>query len=60
MTTESLLALVQERGLRIELRDGRPVLVGAANNPEATDKLLAVLKIHREWIIERLKRESHD
>jgi hypothetical protein len=56
MTTDQVLGIVKERGLKIELRDDRPVLVGAANNREVTDKLLAVLKVHREWIIERLKK----
>ncbi len=58
MTTDQLLAIVKERGLKIELRGDRPVLVAPENSPEVSDKLLAVLKVHREWIIERLKREN--
>ena len=54
MNTKQLLQLVAERGLKIELVDGRPVLRGAANNPKVTDRLLAVLKFHRERIIAQL------
>ena len=53
MTTQKLLEIVHERGLKIELRDGRPVLIRNGNNDAVTDKLLAVLKIHRERIIQK-------
>lgn len=55
MSTDEVLAIVKERGLKIELRGERPVLVAPEKSPEVTDKLLAVLKVHRERIIERLK-----
>lgn len=57
MTTDEVLKIVKERGLTVELRDGRPHLIGSG--PEVTDRLLAVLKLHREWIIERLKNERN-
>lgn len=57
MSTPELMQLVKDRGLRIKLSsDGRPVLDGAAGNPAVTDRLLAVLKIHRERIVELLKK----
>ena len=56
MSTRELLNIVEKRGLRIVLKDGRPVLEGAAANPAVTGKLLAVLKIHRERIVSLLDR----
>lgn len=56
MTTDELLKIVEERGLRIELKEGRPVLVRPEGKGDVTDRLLAVLKVHRDWIIERLKK----
>jgi hypothetical protein len=55
MSTKELLEIVKSRGLRIVLRDGRPVLEGASGNPAVTDKLLSALRFHRERIIEILK-----
>lgn len=54
MSTQELLDIVGKRGLRLTLEDGRPVLKGAQGNPEVTDRLLTVLKIHRQRIIEIL------
>jgi hypothetical protein len=60
MSTKELLKLVAERGLTIELQDGRPVLKGASKRPgAATDKLLRVLKLHRDRIIELLQRKGN-
>jgi hypothetical protein len=60
MSTSKLLQIVKARGLRLELRDGRPVIVKGVGD-HCTDKLLAVLKIHREKIIEALKKtEDHE
>ncbi len=56
MTTKELMALVKERGLSVELRpDGTPVLKYGNNPAMKTDKLLKVLKLHRERIIAILK-----
>lgn len=54
MSTEQLLKIVKERGLRIEIKDGRPVLIRKAGDPALTDRLLAVLKRHRERIVTML------
>lgn len=59
MSTEQLLKIVKDRGLSIAIKEGRPVLVNAANNPAVTDKLLAVLKRHRDRIIDLLSRGDH-
>lgn len=56
MTTKQLLAIVEERGLKIVLQDGRPVLKRPQGNEGVTDKLLAVLKYHREQIIRELQK----
>jgi hypothetical protein len=56
MSTRELLRIVKERGLSIELRDGRPVLIRNGKDAAVTDKLLAVLKIHRDRIIKDLSR----
>ncbi len=59
MTTKRLLEIVKERGLRIVLDGDRPILKRPHGDTVAvTDKLLAVLKIHRERIVEELKREN--
>jgi hypothetical protein len=58
MTTAQLMAIVAERGLSIALKDGRPVLQQCAGKPEVTAELLAVLKFHREKIIEILKKQG--
>ena len=58
MRTTELLKIVADRGLKIALKDGRPVILNAANNKAATDKLLAVLTIHREKIIAILSKEG--
>jgi hypothetical protein len=55
MSTSDVLRIVKDRGLRIELRDGRPVLI-RPEKAEVTGKLLAVLAIHRERIIEFLRK----
>ncbi len=54
MTTTQLLRIVEERGLRIAMEDGHPVLFRAKNCGTVTDTLLKVLKHHRERIIEIL------
>lgn len=61
MTTREVLLLVKERGLTVELRDdGTPVLSGNTKNPKAkTDKLMKVLKLHRERIIALLKKDKN-
>lgn len=58
MNTEKVLAIVKDRGLKVFLADdGRPVLARNGHGEAVTDALLAVLKRHREKIIEHLKRE---
>ena len=57
MTTKEVLEILKARGIRVVLEDGRPVL----KSPPAgsvTPELLAVLKFHRQWIIEMLKRSA--
>ena len=51
MSTENVLKIVKERGLVIEIREGRLVITNGANNPAVTDNLLKVLKRHRERIV---------
>ncbi len=58
MSTRELLKLVEERGLKVAVRDGRPVLVRAAGSEAVTDKLLAVLKRHRQAIVELLAKDG--
>jgi hypothetical protein len=56
MSTDTLLAFLEERGLKVELTaDGTPTLRGPKE--EATPALLDVLKmpVHREEIVRRLK-----
>lgn len=54
MTTKELLAICKRRGLSITVKDGQPVIVAPTDRSAVTDKLLAVLKRHRERIIETL------
>lgn len=57
MSTQEVLKIVEARGLSIVLDNGRPVIKRARDNHGAiTDKLLAVLKRHRERIIAHLSR----
>jgi hypothetical protein len=61
MTTEQVLEIVKERELRLFLKDGNPVIDrnGAGEHgKKITDALLSVLKIHRERIIEILKKQE--
>jgi hypothetical protein len=59
VSTHELMNIVQARGLSIVLDNGRPVIKRARDNHGAiTDKLLAVLKRHRERIIAILSREG--
>ncbi len=51
MNTRQLMAIVQARGLKIEMHDGRPVIVPNGHRAEVTDALLAVLKVHKDRII---------
>ena len=55
MTTSKLLEIVKDRGIKLSLKDGRPVLIQANGSKACTDALLAVLKIHRDRIIEILR-----
>ena len=57
MTTTKLMLIVAKRGLSIILNNGRPELVRPAGNKGVTDALLAVLKRHRERIIEMLSAQ---
>lgn len=56
MTTPEVLEIVKARGLQVVLSEGRPVLRRPNGNDGVTDALLAVLKRHRERIIEHLRR----
>lgn len=49
MTTQQVLSIVEARGLKVVIVDGRPALRGPKD--EATPHLLAVLKRHREKIL---------
>lgn len=60
MSTKELLEIVKNRGLDVKLQNGEPVLVRPAGNKYVTDKLLAALKIHRQWIIEILMKKEKD
>lgn len=53
MTTEEVLRELERRGFKVELKDGKPALVG--DRQKATTALLAVLRWHREAIAERLR-----
>ncbi len=56
MTTQELLQIVTNRGLRLSLKDGGPVISGAKE--EITGPLLLCLKRHRERIIEILRSQQ--
>jgi hypothetical protein len=58
MTTREVLEIAKARGLKIVLDDDRPVIQRKKGDPAVTDKLLSVLRIHRERIIDMLKREG--
>ena len=58
MTTAELLSIVESRGLRIVLQDGRPVLVNPNGQGEVTDALMKVLKRHRDRIIEAIRQRE--
>lgn len=58
MTTKDVLKIVEDRGLKIVLKDGQPLLVRTPGSQTITDALLAVLKIHREWIIKHLSSKD--
>jgi hypothetical protein len=58
MRTTEVIEIVKQRGLRLELREGQPILVRPNGKGEVTDELLAVLKHHREPIIDLLQREK--
>lgn len=53
MTTNELLEIAKKRGLKIIVKEGRPMIVNPPSGA-VTDRLLAVLKIHREKIIAML------
>ena len=59
MTTKELLLIVERRGLRVVVENGRPILKRPNGNAGVTDALLAVLKRHREKIIELKSKEEH-
>lgn len=56
MSTQQVLEIVKARGMSVILKDGQPVLRTNGKNDAATDRLFAVLKWHRDRIIELLKR----
>lgn len=57
MSTDELLGIVTERGLRVILRPpGQLSLAGP--RPEMTPALMRVLKLHREMILERLRAKE--
>jgi hypothetical protein len=58
MTTKEVLEIVKARGLKIVLDGDRPIIQRKKGDPSVTDNLLSVLRIHRERIIEILKREG--
>jgi hypothetical protein len=58
VTTDELLRIVEQRGLKLALKEGSPVTCEGEDNPAVTDALLAVLKIYRERIISVLGRTS--
>jgi hypothetical protein len=60
VTTTELLKIVEGRGLSIRIENGRPLLRRTGSPGAVTDKLLAVLKLHRDRIIELLSRQGHE
>ncbi len=58
MTTRQLMDIVKARGLKLELHEGRPVIVPNGHRGEVTDALLAVLKVHKERIIAVLQSKE--
>ena len=59
MTTPELIAIIHRRGLALAMRDHGPAIVRPDGSKAVTDKLLAVLTIHRESIIASLKESNH-
>lgn len=58
MTTKELLEIVERRGLKVLLRDGEPFLHRPKGNKGVTDRLLSVLKRHREPIVSLLSKQG--
>lgn len=58
MSTKELLEIVKRRGLRIVVEDGRPILKRPQGNQGVTDRLLAVLKRHKDRIVELLSNAA--
>lgn len=56
MKPEDLLAILRDRGFKVQLRDGAPVLIG--NKDEATPALMECLKANRTELIEHLRAEE--
>lgn len=56
MSTKELLNIVAKRGLRLGLKEGRPVIRQPVPPGAVTDKLLAVLTRHREGIMVELSK----
>jgi hypothetical protein len=52
MRTEELLDIVKERGLHIEITDGKPMI--GPKGPMLTTELMDVLLIHRERIVTKV------
>lgn len=58
MTTEEVMAIVKDRGMSIRLRDGQLFIVKEQGSDGLTPSLVAVLKFHRDKILEMLKHEE--
>jgi hypothetical protein len=58
MTTAQVLAIVKDRGMEINLKDGQPLLTRNGYPIEKLGPLRAVLKFHRERIIAILKERQ--
>ncbi len=58
MTTQEVLGIVKERGMKIIIKDGKPMISKPPENHELTDTLLKVLAIHRERIVAILNEET--
>lgn len=52
MTTDEVIRTLEEVGIKVAIREGRPVLVG--DRAKVTPAMLAMLRWHREAIVERL------